>query len=295
MRRISGRCGVVFGLMVVVGCGFTPLPVSNDAEGPINVVITFDDGPLSADTADTDSLLTPLQDILATLKSYGVQSVFYVKGPGTAERGEQVKTIFADGLRAIKNDGHVLGYHAYNHDVSVWEYSLTFGLANGEAMKRDLQELKTYVDSAAGPEISLSPIFRQPYGGGAIRWIEGLRVAGELGLTFHGFVIDSFDWTGNLDADPNLIARMPVDTDENHLAMIQQRFKDEALEHRNDETVDILFHVNHFTARYLGQMLDALKTSFFESSGREVVFTVPEEYLNQSNPWTDMAILEFMF
>lgn len=219
-------------MVISAGCGVQSPPQAPAGATTISVVLTFDDGPLPADVADAagsasrEGLLDPLRAILTVLAEEAAQGVFYIRGPGTPEAGASLHGVFADGLRAIGEGGHILGYHAYNHGGPAWGPAWNLDTGDEAAMKQDLLDLRAYVEgclsaSGASPGIALSPVFRQPYGGGVLRWLGGERVAHDLGLTYHGYVIDSFDWTGNIDADPWVVARLPVGTEAEHLDFVR--------------------------------------------------------------------------
>lgn len=56
----------------------------------------------------------------------------------------------------------------------------------------------------------------------------------------------------------------------------------------------MLFHVNGFTATYLGPMLEELRRAFEAASRRQVVFEVPVEYLLESSRGKDLSLVEMM-
>ena len=90
------------------------------------VVVTFDDGPLSADianpesVADPETLLDPLGRILDTLKRRSVRGVFFVESPDHSQAPDRLRDTYVQGMLAIRQDGHVIGYHCYHHSWNIW-------------------------------------------------------------------------------------------------------------------------------------------------------------------------------
>jgi peptidoglycan/xylan/chitin deacetylase (PgdA/CDA1 family) len=281
--------------------GCTKDLTSLEKNEPARIVITFDDGPLPADVADPEivpereTLLVPLEKILDTLNAHDAQAVFYIKGPGTAKAGEILADIFFDGLNEIHSAGHIMGYHAYQHEPSIWGLPLQDSFLRQRKMRKDLQSLASYVETVTKGEIKLAEVFRQPYGGDRVCRIDGWTVATSMGLTYHGYDIDSFDWTENTDVNKEIIRDLPVITEEDHMNFIRKKFHEQAIRHADDAVVDVLFHVNHFTADHLGELIDLLREEFEHSTGRSVLFKVPKSYLKYSEPYIDTLILDYIF
>src|SRR5262245_1623075 len=130
----------------------TVSPAANDAGAPI--VLTFDDGPIRADVANpgddpnAERLLDPLRQILAQLQSANIQAVFYVRGPGNDAAAKKLLDIYSEGFREIHDAGHVLGYHAYNHDPSIWSPPFEAPEVAEAKMAADLDALETFVAQA---------------------------------------------------------------------------------------------------------------------------------------------------
>jgi peptidoglycan/xylan/chitin deacetylase (PgdA/CDA1 family) len=291
----------------ICGCGFEAVPAPDRYhEDQVSVVLTFDDGPVAADipastgAADRVALLLPLNRILAGLKKNNTTALFYIKGPGTPEAGETLKEVFTEGILSIHQANQILGYHAYNHANPIWDFPENMFAWNVEPMKEDLRQLKSFVGDLGKPEgltgdALLTPVFRQPFGGMLMGISNGSRVARELGLTYHAYMIDSFDWTGHADADPALVARLPVGTEEDHVRFVRERLREKARAFSAAPVVDVLLHVNSFTAAHLQDWMDELRAAFEEFSGKSVVFAVPDIYLLDSRTVEDMSTLSFLF
>jgi hypothetical protein len=99
----------------------------------------------------------------------------------------------------------------------------------------------------------------------------------------------------NADASEAITRKLPVGTEDEHMEFMREIFHEQASRHADEAVVDILFHVNSFTAEHLGEFLDWLKTDIEESTGRDVSFTVPESYLEDSDMYLDTMILEYLF
>ncbi len=289
----------------MAGCGYEVGAVQ-PVDQPVTIVLTFDDGPLSADVQATDfdlnrqAILGPVDTILGTLAKRNIRAVFYIKGPGSPENGEKLKEAYLEEIPKMSRAGHILGYHAYNHAQRLWGIPAQPHGQWALDMKNDLQNLKDYINEIFVPlnilgQDFFSPIFRQPFGGDRLREMEGWVAAMKSGLVCHGYAIDSFDWTGNLDALPSLIAHMQVATEDDHVEFVLAQFSRKANELADRQVVDVLLHVNHFTANHLDQWIDALKTDFEQSTGKTVVFDVPACYLNESDFEMDASIFHFLF
>jgi len=270
------------------------------------VVLTFDDGPVRADIADPVAkasekqvLLGPLEQILSGLERQRARGVFYIKGPGGAENESVLKDAFGQGIASIHQAGQIMGYHAYNHGASMWAIPENLSAVSQPLMVEDLRQLKAYVDEAGvsaglSAEEILSPVFRQPFGGSVIGRRNGWETAWDLGLTYHAYLIDSFDWTVNADCDPSIKAKLPVDTEADHLAFVRSHLREKAQDLSYCSVVDVLFHVNQFTADHLDEFVEELRSSFEQSTGKTVIFDVPPSYLTQMDTREDGSVLFFL-
>ncbi len=96
---------------------------------PMNVYLTFDDGP---------SENTP--EILSILKQHGVKATFFVTG----KEGEDAAEMY----RAIVAEGHSLGMHSYSHKYSELYASI-------DSFKNDFEQLSELLYDATGEKFSL--------------------------------------------------------------------------------------------------------------------------------------------
>jgi peptidoglycan/xylan/chitin deacetylase (PgdA/CDA1 family) len=301
-----GRCRfliwpAVLWLSAASGCGTDPLSHVEEKRATI-VVLTFDDGPVAADVLDPagtqnmPTLLDPLNAILDTLAQRGLQAVFYVKGPGNRTAGVVLGDTFADGILSIHRAGQVLGYHAYDHDPAIWVRLPVPMSTVRDDMREDLDQLESFLDGLLGPRglsrgAIFTRVFRQPFGGGGIAQCPAIEVAHERGWTYHGFRIDSVDWTDNADIDPALFVHLPIATEGERVEYVRYRLREGAERNRGLTVVDVLFHVNAFTARHLNDWIDELQTVFAEQTGALPTFSVPDDYLNNDDPVTDMSVI----
>lgn len=285
-------------MLAILGCGFQPpCPQSGDT---ISMVLTFDDGPLSADVppdkkaAAGQTQLDPLRQILDTLDRRGIRAVFYISGPGMSPDPDTLKPIFGEGLAAIHEAGHVLGYHGFQHDPAIWAAPLEPPFLALQAIRNDLDQLEQFIDDALGP-IGLArldvftSVFRQPYGGAAITSHEGRRVVYERGWVYHGAMTDSLDWVGHADVPPDMRDRILASADNDPVELVTGQLMSAPQTAGCRPTVDVLFHVNGLTADHLDQWIDTLATAFSEQ-GHPVVFDVPDSYLSETDPFFDTSV-----
>jgi len=290
-------------LGMLTGCGFQWPRPQTEAEA-VSVVLTFDDGPLSADaSADhrgeaREALLDPLRQILNVLAMRNLQAVFYIAGPGPTSDAGALQPIWGEGVAAIHAAGHILGYHAFNHSAGIWVAPFEPPALTIEAMTIDLDRLEQYADQAlwlfnlSRTEV-FRPVFRQPYGGAIVSSREGCRVANERGWTCHGFLIDSLDWLVNADVAPDLRERVLSCAQADTVDVVLEQLRRGAAANGCEPVVDVLLHVNQQTADHLGEWIDTLTIAFAEQ-GRDAVFEAPSVYLNTDMPWLDPSLLSYL-
>ncbi|HNO78542.1 MAG TPA: polysaccharide deacetylase family protein [Phycisphaerae bacterium] len=303
-RCIHAVWAAAWGVVLAIsgGCG-TATDCHSETANRVTVVLTFDDGPLAADQSlDNASgasveLLDQLNAILDTLNRRGARAVFYIEGPGDDETGSAVQSLFADGLRSIHDQGHVLGYHAFNHDPAIWSQTLGPPFFGRTAMRSDLVQLTAYLDTTlevvgANRLEWFTPVYRQPFGGSGISRSEAEAVAQELGWIYHGFVIDSVDWTDNLESDPTLTEGLPFETDTERVEFVRRRIRSGIFRNWDREVIDILFHVNAFTAANLDAWIDEIETAYSQKVDATIELEVPDCYLTTPDAQVDRTLVE---
>jgi len=126
------------------------------------LVLTFDDGP--------DPRYTP--EILRILRVHRVRAMFFVCG--------QMVRAHPDLLRAMADDGHIVGNHTWSHPL-LPELSRS-------AIRAELERTSEAVMQAYGAW----PVwFRAPYGA----WNKAtFRIGADLGMEPLGWNVDSLDW-----------------------------------------------------------------------------------------------------
>jgi hypothetical protein len=240
--------------------------------------------------------MAPLQSILTTLENRGGHAVFYIAGPGSDQAAGELGTLFADGLTAIHQGGHILGYHAFVHDRNIWANPLLPGGILEPIMNNDLDRLvKLIDDSTVSRSVNraglFSPIFRQPYGGLGLFAYEGANVAAQRGLVYHGYHIDSGDWLSNADADPKVRSRFGGDSEDTAVEFVRSRLRAGVAANQGCGSIDVLFHVNSFTAAHLNLWIDELTAARgqISSSGsaQGPDFSVPDTYMRDTDTYVD--------
>ena len=291
---------LVLWLAAMAGCAW-PWPCPGGASETVSVVLTFDDGPFPADVppqqraAGDEALLDPLKKILEVLQRRDARAVFFVAAPGPAGGDPPLLALWARGLHAIHAAGHVLGYHAFDHNPDVWATPLRPPAVALPIMRADLDELEKVIDQAletlglARTDV-FSPLFRQPFGGALIGARDGRQAARERGWTYHAYAIDSADWIANADAAPamrdRILACAPGDATQ---AVIDRLMTGTA---RGDcrDVLDVLMHVNSLSADHLDEWMDTLATGFARR-GRAAVFEVPDAYMTGDTLEMDLSPL----
>lgn len=302
MSLRHGVCAacIGYGLSAVFGCwGGDPCPTRTEQD--ITIVLTFDDGPLAADLAisrlgSPDDLLDPLQDILKVLDERQSRAVFFIEGPGRDDIDDRLEEAFADGIAAIHDAGHVLGYHGFTHDLLLWANPLSPPIIGYVGVTVNLERLVIFLDDALGRrnlsrEAVFEPLFRQPFGGSGFSRTLGWLEAGRRGWTYRGFMIDSIDWLDNVEVDPSFAAALSVSSEDEYVEFVLDNLRSGVNRNPEQSVVDVLLHVNRFTARHLEAWIGEIETAVGEIGGAAVTFDVPDCYLRSSNLTVDRAIL----
>lgn len=156
------------------------------ADEPMNVYLTFDDGP---------SENTP--EILAILKKHNVKATFFVTG----KEGEEAEEWY----REIVADGHTLGMHSYSHKYSVLYDSL-------DSFKDDFTKLSQKLEDVTGEKCW---VYRFP--GGSSNQVsntdmnEFIDYLGEQGMTYYDWNVVCGDATSQIYTADELVQNVMTD------------------------------------------------------------------------------------
>lgn len=129
---------------------------------PHQMALTFDDGP-------NDPHTLHLLDLLA---QHGARATFFLIGKYVRQRPEIA--------RAIRDAGHAIGNHTYNHPNLIF--------ASPARVRRELEECKKALEDAVGAAQSL---FRPPFGGRLPHVLGSVRA---LDMTPTMWSVSSYDW-----------------------------------------------------------------------------------------------------
>lgn len=156
------------------------------ADEPMNVYLTFDDGP---------SENTP--EILEILKKHNVKATFFVTGKEGDEAEEWYRQIVAD--------GHTLGMHSYSHKYSVLYDSL-------DSFKDDFTKLSQKLEDITGEKCW---VYRFP--GGSSNQVsntdmnEFIDYLGEQGMTYYDWNVVCGDATSQIYTADELVQNVMTD------------------------------------------------------------------------------------
>jgi peptidoglycan-N-acetylglucosamine deacetylase len=134
-------------------------------DDPRQMALTFDDGP-------NDPHTLHLLDVLARHRA---RATFFLIGKYVRLRPEIA--------RAIREAGHLIGNHTYNHPNLIF--------ASAARLRLELEDCRKALEDAIGEP---APLFRPPFGG---RRPNVLRTARAMGLEPVMWSVTGFDW----DAD----------------------------------------------------------------------------------------------
>ncbi|OUN00989.1 MAG: xylanase deacetylase [Paenibacillaceae bacterium ZCTH02-B3] len=139
------------------------VPIDPDQADKRVVLLTFDDGPKSADT------LLPMLD---TLDRHGAKAIFFVNGYRVDKN--------PDLLKEIHDRGHAVGNHSWDH--------IPLGKEKPETVRDQIGRVQDIVRKLTG---EAPRFFRPPHasGGEDVR-----RIAGEFGLLYMTWSNGSLDW-----------------------------------------------------------------------------------------------------
>ena len=148
--------------------------VSHGSRDERTVAITFDDGPDDPYTLD----------IARILDEHGAKGTFFEVGKGVDER--------PDIPRALREDGHLLGNHSYEHDEWRW-------------LDPRYPELER-TQRAFRRNLGVCPAFYRAPHGQHTPFLT--RVVGDHGMTMVGWEVSAGDWK---EHDAGLVARRVLD------------------------------------------------------------------------------------
>ncbi len=230
---------------------------------PARWAITFDDGPLPADLyeiddADPELALQPLSEILETLSTYAegpVPATFFLRGPMYPWTAPPPRSVFEAGVHQIEEADalHQIGLHCNRHDPDLWFH---WWLRLWSEIAQDLDDGEAFFRPMLTRPMSR---FRPPYGAGGPA---GVIWASQHNYAYHRWDVDSEDWRHHRDAISLGLGAYEQDTDvETHFEHIRDLltfWTPLVISERTPR--EILLHVSHRTAGYLGRILDVICT-----------------------------------
>ena len=224
-----------------------------------------------------------------------LRAVFFVEGPGSDDCSDYLEEVFAEGILAICRDGHTLGYHGFTHDFLLWADPLSPPILGYVGVTVNLERLVLFLDDVLEPrnlsrEDIFEPLFRQPFGGSGLSRLLGWLEARRRGWTYRGFMVDGVDWLDNVEVDPNLAAAFSVRSEDEYVEFVLDNLRSGVNRNRDRSVVDVLFHVNQFTAQHLEEWIDEIQAAVEEIVGGGVTFDVPDCYLRSSDLTFDRAV-----
>lgn len=139
------------------------VPIDPETTDKRVALLTFDDGPKSADT------LGPMLD---TLDKYGARAIFFVNGYRVEKNPDLLKEIY--------DRGHAVGNHSWDH--------IPLGKEKPETVRDQIGRVQDIVEELTG---EAPRFFRPPHasGGDDVR-----RIAREFGLLYMTWSNGSLDW-----------------------------------------------------------------------------------------------------
>lgn len=129
---------------------------------PRQMALTFDDGPNDPYT----------WQLLEVLEKHSARATFFLIGKYACQR--------PDIVRAIREAGHAIGNHTYNHPNLIF--------VSPAGVRRELEDCRKALEDAAG---TYQPLFRPPFGG---RLPHVLRASRSLGMSPVMWSITAYDW-----------------------------------------------------------------------------------------------------
>ena len=169
MQRKINICYLV--LALIIFCAMVSASISAVDEGGFvyksvctsekKIALTFDDGPHSVYT----------EKILEILKEYDIKATFFIIGKNAKE--------YPETLRLIKNEGHEIGNHTYDHEIN---------LKNKKRVKNEISKTAEIIFDICGYETNL---FRAP---GGVVTSELEDISKDMGYKIILWNVDTRDW-----------------------------------------------------------------------------------------------------
>ncbi|GIV97189.1 MAG: hypothetical protein KatS3mg057_1846 [Herpetosiphonaceae bacterium] len=145
--------------------------------------------PWVALTLDAGAGSAPTPRILAALRERGVRITFFLTGTWIRENPELVRQIVAD--------GHEIANHSYHHPA--------FPALTDAEIEEELRLTEEALHEVVGPDVSIRPYFRPPYGDYDRRVLERLVALGYLPIYW---TFDSQDSIGDVKTPQYLLERV---------------------------------------------------------------------------------------
>lgn len=179
------------------------------------VLLTFDDGPKGEHTLE----------ILDILDKYQAKSLWFISGfnygwnyQPNPQKAEQFKKLVLE----IKNRGHVIGNHSWEHE--------NLRKLTPDTVRREIVELNNVLENITGER---PKFFRPPHGAGSD---VSRQVVSQEGMQSINWSVGSLDWELKT---PEAVVKQTLDTVHNG--------------------ANILFHDKELTAKALDQILSELQ------------------------------------
>jgi len=151
-------------------------PLDESAESKV-VLLTFDDGPKSADT---------LEPLLDTLDKHGAKAIFFVNGFRVKANPDLLKLIY--------DRGHAIGNHSWDH--------INLKKESEETIRQQIDDVQRIVEETVGER----PVFFRPPHGASNEFLR--EYVKDQGMLFMTWSNGSLDWESGQQTSEAVIANV---------------------------------------------------------------------------------------
>jgi hypothetical protein len=94
------------------------------------------------------------------------------------------------------------------------------------------------------------------------------------------------------DTDPHLASNLHITTEDDYVAFVRGQLRAALHDKRGSATLDVLLHVNSFTAAHLDEWIDELTADAPKNARDQLPFDIPAGYLEADDLFVDLSVVK---